>query len=61
MRLASGSYDNTIKLWNAETWALIRTLTGHAGWVNSVAWSPEGCPLASGSEDGSVRLWSSPP
>ena len=27
--LASGSWDNTIKLWNVETGELVRTLTGH--------------------------------
>jgi len=35
--LASGSYDNTIKLWNTKTGECLRTLTGHGGYVRSVS------------------------
>jgi WD40 repeat protein len=34
-----------------------RLLEGNAGWVNSVAFSPDGATLASGNSDGTVRLW----
>ena len=33
------------------------TLTGHRGYVWSVAFSPDGATLASSSSDGAVRLW----
>ncbi len=55
--LASGSSDNTVKLWDVASGELKQTLEGHAGGVLSVAWSPDGETLASGSEDNTVKLW----
>ena len=47
--LATGSYDNTIRLWNPNTGTHLRTLTGHTDWVYSVSFSPDGNTIASGS------------
>ncbi len=67
--LASGSADGTVRLWDVSTTLntgvsdpsapkpLGEPLTGHTGWVWSVAFSPDGATLASGSADGTVRLW----
>jgi len=56
--LASGSSDDTVRLWDVATGRQIgRPLTGHSYWVNSVTFSPDGKTLASGSLDGTVRLW----
>jgi WD40 repeat protein len=46
--LASGSADETIKLWDIASGLELRTLTGHSDHVSSVAVSPDGRTLASG-------------
>ena len=55
--LASGSADQTVKLWDAQSGQQRATLTGHEGPVNAVAFSPDGKILASGSSDKTVKLW----
>ncbi len=37
--LASGSYDNTVRVWEAATGRARHTLEGHSNVVRSVAWS----------------------
>jgi hypothetical protein len=56
--LASGAYDNTVKLWDVASGKLRHTLKSHGGSVWSVAFSPNGHRLASGSDDSTVKLWS---
>ena len=57
--LASGSSDNTVRLWDATTGASRGILEGHSGWVYAVACSPDGELLASGSWDKTINLWDS--
>lgn len=55
--LATGSGDNTARIWDCETGTPKHTLKGHTGWVLGVSWSPDGSRLATCSMDGSVRIW----
>ncbi|KAJ5899031.1 hypothetical protein N7495_003775 [Penicillium taxi] len=56
-RLASGSMDDTVRIWDLATGQSVSTLEGHRGLVRSIAWSPDGTRLASGSMDDTVRIW----
>src|SRR5579883_3145596 len=56
-RLATGGWDQSIRLWDWETGRLLDTFIGHRGFVRGLAFSPDGAQLVSGSEDKSVRRW----
>jgi WD40 repeat protein len=61
--LASGSVDNTIKLWEVKTGKCLRTFTrprgmlSRTGVVSTISHSPDGQFVASGDSDGTVELW----
>lgn len=56
-KFASGSDDQTVKIWDIKTSKCCSSLEGHSGCVRSVTFSEDGKLLASGSEDGTVKIW----
>ena len=55
--VASGSLDETIKIWNPHTGECIKTLKGHTNRVISVAFTPDDKLLVSGSYDETIKIW----
>ncbi|MGE0760162.1 MAG: hypothetical protein AB7O38_24330, partial [Pirellulaceae bacterium] len=55
--ILSGGHDNVVRVWNAESGNLVKTLRGHDEWVQSCAFSPDNRQALSGSRDGAARLW----
>jgi WD40 repeat protein len=57
-RIASGSWDDTIRVWDAETGDVVSgPFQGHSDEVNSVAFSKDGNRIVSGSDDMTIRVW----
>ncbi len=52
-RLFSGSYDGTVKVWDVDTLACLKTLAGHTGPVRTLVYS--GGHMFSGSYDKTAR------
>ena len=57
-KLASGSENSIIKIWQVSNGTLLRSLAlGHTAQITSVAFSSDGKMFASGSKDRTVKLW----
>jgi len=55
-RIASGSFDTTVQVWDATNGRHVYTYHGHLNPVHAVTWSPDGKRIASASY-GEVRVW----
>ena len=56
-RIASASYDKTVRIWDAANGNTMHIYRGHADRVNAIAWSPDNTRIASASDDGTVQVW----
>ncbi len=56
-RIASGSWDKKVQVWEVSSGRLLRTYSGHSDYVRTLAWSPDGSRIASGSNDKKVQVW----
>lgn len=56
-RIVSGSFDKTVRVWNASNGNSIQTYLGHTDRVQAVAWAPDGMHVASGGDDRTVHIW----
>ncbi|MBI1849909.1 MAG: protein kinase, partial [Planctomycetes bacterium] len=55
--IASGAWDDTVRLWDAASALEIATLRGHKGFVKTVEFAPDASSLLSMSVDRTYRLW----
>lgn len=55
--IVTGSFDHTLKIWNAADGGELRTLPGHEGQVLSLAVRGDGRQIASGGRDNKIKLW----
>ncbi|KAG8914961.1 hypothetical protein FRC02_004768, partial [Tulasnella sp. 418] len=56
-QIVSGSWDNTVCIWDAVTGTLTKRLEGHTSFVQSVAFSHDSRQIVSGSDDKTVCIW----
>ncbi len=55
--LATGSADQTIRIWDLATQRTVRTLRGHTHVVDGLTLQSDGKTLVSTSVDGTIRFW----
>ncbi len=56
-RIASGSFDRTVQVWEVPAFGQMFVYRGHSGLVQVVRWSPDGRLIASGGSDKTVQVW----
>lgn len=56
-RIASGSEDRIIRIWDLASRRLLTDLEGHTSEIYSLVFSPDGSQLLSGSGDKTARIW----
>ena len=57
IRIASGSYDRSVRIWNAVTGELTKTMVVHKKGITTLIWSLDSSILFSASLDNTIRIW----
>jgi WD40 repeat protein len=57
-KIAAGTTDHAICLWDATTHDLLDELDGHEGLITALVYSPDGKILVSAGADNTLRIWS---
>ncbi len=55
--IASGSEDNTVKLWDVTTGKVVRTLVAHRGYITALDFNASGDMLVTAAKDNTIRIW----
>src|SRR5208283_2121137 len=56
-RVVTASWDNTARVWDADSGTTLASLQGHNGPVTSAAFSPDGKRVVTASLDKTARVW----
>lgn len=57
-RIASGSNDHTVRIWNTTDASCVTVLRGHSACINCLTTFANGALLVSGGDDHKLKLWS---
>lgn len=55
--IVSGSFDETVRLWDVKSGKCLKVLPAHSDPVTSVAFNHDGSLIVSSSYDGLCRIW----
>jgi hypothetical protein len=56
-RAVSGSWDNSVRIWDVQTAEELLRIEGHADSVVYAEYAPDGARIISASNDGTARVW----
>ena len=56
-RVATGDFDGSLRIWNANSGKLLQQIEAHEVIINDVAFSPDGKRVVTVSDDKSAKVW----